>query len=192
MNAKYAYRAALAAVLILVASGCSTVPETSQDRTALNHDSLSAYNSMRSKDPTLATFLSNAYGYVIFPSITKGAAGIGGAYGNGEVFEQGTRIGYADITQYTIGLALGGETYSEMIIFEDKNALDIFKAGRFTFAANCSAVAVNAGVGSTLKYQNGVVAVVQTREGFMGEASIGGQSFSYKSLADADASATQP
>ena len=29
-------------------------------------------------------------------------------------------IGYADMTQATIGLQLGGQTFSELIVFQDK------------------------------------------------------------------------
>src|SRR5438128_1017340 len=33
--------------------------------------------------------MSSAYGYAVFPTIGKGGAGIGGAYGKGRVYEKG-------------------------------------------------------------------------------------------------------
>src|SRR5215510_11961171 len=63
-------------------------------------------------DPSIDTFFKSAHGYAVFPEITKGAVGIGGAAGDGTVFEGGVGIGSTSMTQVTIGLQLGGETYS--------------------------------------------------------------------------------
>ena len=57
----------------------------------------------------------------------KGAIGIGGAYGKGQVFEKGKMIGEASLSQATIGFQLGGQVYSEVIFFEGKDNLESFK-----------------------------------------------------------------
>src|SRR5579871_3002622 len=67
-------------------------------------------------DPGLAQLFANAPGYVIFPSIGKGAVGIGGAHGDGVVFQQGRPVGKATLSQLTVGAQIGGQTYSEVII----------------------------------------------------------------------------
>lgn len=45
------------------------------------------------KDPSRQAFFDKAYGFVLFPGVGKGGFDIGGAYGKGEVFEQGRLIG---------------------------------------------------------------------------------------------------
>jgi hypothetical protein len=46
--------------------------------------------------PYAKFYLTNSYGYVIFPNVGKGAIGIGGAAGNGAVFQK-DMIGMADM-----------------------------------------------------------------------------------------------
>ena len=55
------------------------------------------------KDAELKEFFSQAYGYVVFPSVGKAAIGLGGAHGKGTVFQKGGIIGSAKMTQVTIG-----------------------------------------------------------------------------------------
>src|SRR5678815_5190367 len=50
-------------------------------------------------DHLMQNIFDNSYGYVIFPNVGKGAIGIGGAAGNGAVFQKGTLIGMAKMTQ---------------------------------------------------------------------------------------------
>jgi hypothetical protein len=63
------------------------------------------------------------YGYVLFPNIGKGAIGVGGASGNGIVYEKGTMIGKANMTQVTIGFQFGGQAYRELIFLKAKKRL---------------------------------------------------------------------
>jgi lipid-binding SYLF domain-containing protein len=128
----------------------------------------------------LQSFLDRAYGYAIFPTVGKGAVGVGGAYGRGEVFERGVLIGYCDLSQGTVGVQLGGQSYSELLVFENKNALDKFTSGEFAFDAQASAVALKSGASANAKFSNGVAVFTMTKEGLMFEASIGGQKFSYQ------------
>jgi len=84
--------------------------------------------------------------------------------------------------QATIGLALGGQAFTEVIFFKDKVALNAFKEANYEFAANASAVAVKSGAGATSDYSGGVKAFVLVKGGLMAEASVGGQKFKYKPL----------
>jgi lipid-binding SYLF domain-containing protein len=69
----------------------------------------------------------------------KGGLLVGGAYGRGEVYMSGQMIGWADVTQETIGLQAGGQTFSELIVFEDRPALDRFRMQPGNFLANATA-----------------------------------------------------
>jgi len=131
-------------------------------------------------DPGIQKFFNSSAGYAVFPSIGKGAIGVGGAHGNGELIVGGKAIGKCSMTQVTVGFQLGGQSYSEVIFFEQANTLDGFKKGDFAFAAQASAVAVTAGASADAAYRNGVAVFTQAKGGLMYEASIGGQKFSFE------------
>jgi len=134
----------------------------------------------KEKDPRVAKAFETAYGYVIYPSVGKGAIGIGGAHGKGEVFEQGKKIGTSSLTQVTVWFQLGGQAYSEVIFFKDKTAVDDFKRGNFELSAQASAVALDARAAGDMPYNKGVAIATMAKGGLMYEASVGGQKLSYK------------
>ena len=130
-------------------------------------------------DGLMQSLFDNSYGYVIFPNVGKGAMGVGGAAGNGIVFEKGKTLGRAKMKQVSVGFQFGGQAYREVIFFENKAALDRFKQNKFEFSAQASAVAATAGASANVKYRNGVMVFTQEKGGLMYEASVGGQKFSY-------------
>ena len=56
-----------------------------------------------------ASFFSKSYGYAVFPTIGKAGLGIGGAHGEGRVYEQGKYVGDTKMTQLSIGFQAGRE-----------------------------------------------------------------------------------
>ncbi len=131
------------------------------------------------KDPGMQRFFDRAYGYAVFPSIGKGGFGIGGATGKGEVFEQGESIGTARMTQVSIGFQWGGQAYSEIIFFEDEDALESFKDNKVKFSAQASVVAVDKGASADVAYEEGVAIFTLAKGGLMYEAAVGGQKFKF-------------
>ncbi|TDD76930.1 lipid-binding SYLF domain-containing protein [Flavobacterium caseinilyticum] len=131
------------------------------------------------KDALMKELFENAYGYVIFPNVGKGGFGIGGAAGNGTVYEKYKVVGMAKLTQVSIGFQAGAQVYREVIFFESKKDLDRFKESRFEFSAQASAVAVTAGASANVKYTDGVMVFTMLKGGLMYEAAIGGQKFKF-------------
>ena len=146
-------------------------------------------------------FFKNSYAYAVFPTIGKGAVGIGAAHGSGRAYVGGKYVGDTSMTQVSIGLQLGGQAFREIIFFQNKAAFTAFTSGNFEFGAQASAVAITAGASaqagttgtaagasgtenkaSTAKgaYEKGVAVFTVTEGGLMYEASIGGQKFSYE------------
>ena len=146
----------------------------------LHGDVQAALERMEARDPGLKELLKDAHGYAVFPSVGKATAVIGGAFGKGEVFEQGKMVGYAGVGQLTVGVQFGGQTFSEVIAFQDEAALDRFKGGRWAFAANASAALVKAGAAAAMNYQRGVAVFVSSEGGMMLEAAIGAQKFYFR------------
>ena len=139
-----------------------------------------AIKEFKDKDSGMKAFFSEAYGYAVFPSVGKGGIGVGAAHGNGIVFEKGKAVGETTLNQASIGLQLGGQSYSEAIFFKDKAAYDRFIGGKFKFAAQVSAVAATEGASADAPYQEGVAVFTLTKGGLMYEAAVGGQKFKFK------------
>jgi len=148
----------------------------------LIEDSKEAHAAFIKSDGLMKNLFDNSYGYVIFPNVGKGAIGVGGAAGNGIVYEKGNVIGTAKMKQVTVGFQFGGQAYREVIFFENKEALDRFKENKFEFAAQVSAVAATAGASADVKYKDGVMVFTQEKGGLMYEAAVGGQKFSFSAL----------
>jgi len=134
----------------------------------------------KEKDPTLKKWFETAYAYAVFPKVGKGGIGIGGAHGKGIVIYGDRTVGDTSLSQVTIGLQLGGQVYSQFIMFKDKTAFDHFTRGNYEMGAQVSAVAVTAGASADANYDGGVAVFTIAEGGLMFEASIGGQKFKYK------------
>jgi lipid-binding SYLF domain-containing protein len=135
---------------------------------------------MRTEDPALGELVRRSYGYALFPKVTKGGLVVGGASGQGVVYERGQHVGYCDLTQASVGLQAGAQTFSELLLFEDQAALDRFKTGALNFGADASAVVIESGVATTATFVDGVAVVVRPIGGAMLEAALGGQKFAYQ------------
>lgn len=188
MNAAQGLKGMFIVVCIALLGACSTYkqsegqdPATQQTEhnTKLEHDAAMTVNLYKQTDPTLKKFFDDSAGYAVFPNIAKGAVGIGAAAGDGVVYQNGHVVGYTSMKQGTIGVQLGGQTYSELIFFQNKIALDKFKEGQTEFSAQASAVAAAKGKAANADYSNGVAVFSAGQQGLMFEASIGGQKFSY-------------
>ena len=170
MNAKAIGLAAIAALLT------TTLPAHAQSDKEVQE----VIQEFEKGDPGMKGWFADAYGYAVFPSVGKGAIGVGGARGKGLVYERGTLIGKTTLTAVTVGLQLGGQAFREVIFFKDKTALDDFIRGNFEFEAGVSAVALKEGVSADLGYNKGVAVMTATKGGLMYEASVGGQKFSFE------------
>lgn len=143
-------------------------------------DSESAKAAFLKDDPSMSKFFDSAFGYVILPNVGKGGLGVGGAAGNGAVYQGGQLIGFAKMTQVTVGFQAGGQAYSEVIFFESEDVFARLKANKVEMSAQVSAVAAAAGASANAKYVDGVAVFTRTKGGLMYEASVGGQKFNYR------------
>jgi lipid-binding SYLF domain-containing protein len=99
----------------------------------------------------------------------------------------------------SIGLQAGGKAYSQIVFFQDKEALDEFETGKFEFAAGASAVAITAGASAGVgtdrassgasggkfnattngDYQTGMAVFTIAKGGLMFAADISGERFAF-------------
>ena len=169
-------------IVVLALNACSTAPRSAEGKADIETNAAKALAKAQASNPTLVPIFDAAAGYAVFPSVGKGAAGVGGAYGKGVLYEHSRVVGYCDLSQATIGLQLGGQAYTQIIAFETQDALDYFKTGNFAFDAQATAVALRSGAGVNAQYSNGVAVFTMDEAGLMYEASVGGQKFSYEAM----------
>jgi lipid-binding SYLF domain-containing protein len=144
-------------------------------------------------------YFDKCYGYAVFPNVGKGGIAVGGAHGTGRVYVGGKAVGDTEMTQLSFGLQLGGQTYSEIVFFEDKRAFDEFTSGNFEFGADVGAVAITAGASAKAgsggasagasahkkdaatagSYHKGYAVFTVAKGGLMYEATVTGQKFKY-------------
>lgn len=171
--------------IVATASGCATVPDSGLEREHLRERAEQALERFREADPSLEnSFFESSAGWAVFPSVGKGGAGYGGAFGRGVVYADGRPVGYCSLTQASIGFQFGGQVYKELIFFEDRAALAEFRAGDLAFSAQVSAVAATADASRAVNYRNGVAVFLLDSKGLMYEASVGGQKFEFVPFGD--------
>ncbi|MFM9957619.1 MAG: hypothetical protein ACKVZJ_06065 [Phycisphaerales bacterium] len=182
VNSVAALFVAAAAATALV--GCSTYRDSGGATSNADHyvnAAESTVSRFKLRDSGLTRFFDQAHAYAVFPKITKGGAGLGAAHGEGGVvYERGTHVGFAEVSQVTVGAQLGGQSFSQVVFFQTPSAFNDFKYGRLKFSGNASAVWADSGSAATNDYREGVAVFALPISGAMLEASIGGQEFEYR------------
>jgi lipid-binding SYLF domain-containing protein len=166
-------------VLLMLCASLVSFAQVDRKNDRIVEDSEDAKAAFLKDDPSMEELFSSSFGYIILPNVGKGGLGVGGAYGNGVAYQGGSRVGFARMTQVTIGFQAGGQAYSEVVFFEDKKAFDRFKTGKIEMSAQVSAVAAASGASLNAKYIDGVMVFTRTKGGLMYEASVGGQQFKF-------------
>ena len=139
---------------------------------------------LRERIPRTETFFEDAYAFAILPSVTRVALGFGGAYGRGIVVEGDDVIGTTGFWQFTSGLQGGARTFSMVIFFKHKEALEYYKTGELQFMGQAGIAVAAVGAAGTPAYNEGVAIVTVTRLGLMFEFSYSGAKFTYKPLTE--------
>ena len=183
--ATFAIAAASFAVILGCDSGWQTDPNasaaaTASANTALEAQARATVDRFRAQGPSIDPFLNNAYAYAVFPSIGRGGFIVGGGGGDGVVFQGGQRVGTASVAFGTIGAQVGGQSFSEIIAFQNEAAFSRFKANQLELAAGASAVAAKSGAAASANWANGVAVFTLADAGLMLDASIGGQKFTFR------------
>ena len=150
--------------------------------------------------PEVAPYFESAYGYAVWRRIARGGLGIGASRGLGQVYVNGQLTGFSRLVEVSIGLQAGGQTYRQIIFFQNQEAYDDFTDGNFEFDATASAVAVtasaqagagtsgaraSAGAGSPNSaagggYHNGLQVFTMAEGGLMYQAAIAGQRYNFE------------
>jgi len=81
-------------------------------------------------------------GMLVFPEVYKGGVVVGGEYGEGALIVHGKTVDYYSTASASIGLQLGGQIKSQVILFMTRKALDQFRNSKGWKAGVDGSVAV--------------------------------------------------
>ena len=68
-----------------------------------------------------------ASGMLVFPNVIKAGIGIGGEFGEGALVVKGKTVGYYNIAAASIGLQLGAQARSQIVLFMNDKVLGEFR-----------------------------------------------------------------
>jgi lipid-binding SYLF domain-containing protein len=170
-----------AIVVALVA--CSTKTPSMATQRDLEQQARITLRQMQDRDSSLESVVRGSAAYAVFPSVGAAGAVVGGAFGRGILFAHGQAIGYVELKQGSIGLQLGGQTYSELLVLHEPFDVDRVKAGTYEMGANAQAVILKEGAHAAGSFERGSTVFVMAHGGAMVGVSLSGQHISYAPLA---------
>ena len=142
--------------------------------------SAQAIDNIKTKVERSHPFFEDAYGYAIWPGITRFAFGFGGAYGKGVIVEQGKAVGTVSYWEFSSGIQAGAKNFSLIVFFKDKESLDSMKRNELQFAGQAGVDVATVGAHGTPAYNSGTAIIPLTRLGLMAEFSAAGVKFRFK------------
>jgi lipid-binding SYLF domain-containing protein len=124
------------------------------------------------------TLLAKSEGVLMFPSVIKAGIGLGGEYGEGALRIDGKTVDYYSTAAASIGLQLGAQKKSVLILFLDKEALAKFRASSgWEAGVDGSVAVVQVGAGGSIDTTNikdPIVGFVFGQKGLMANVTLEG------------------
>lgn len=131
---------------------------------------------------TCKEFGNKASGMLVFPEVTKAAIGVGGEYGEGALVVGGKPAGFYSTSAASIGLQLGAEQRSQIIMFMNDQALKKFQASDgWEIGGKAGVTVIDTGMSGkidTTSFNEPVVGYIFGEKGLMADLSFEGQKIS--------------
>ncbi|GGO79618.1 lipoprotein [Marinobacterium nitratireducens] len=119
-----------------------------------------------------------AKGVLVFPEVYKAGVGIGGEYGEGALRIGGQTVDYYSTASASIGLQLGAQIKSQVVLFMTQEALDKFRTSKGWEAGVDGSVAIaTLGTGGTIDthtLQQPIIGFVFSNKGLMANLTLEG------------------
>jgi lipid-binding SYLF domain-containing protein len=126
-------------------------------------------------------FLKSAKGVLVFPGVVKAGIGIGGEYGEGALRINGKTVDYYNTAAASIGLQLGAQKKTVILVFVADEALKKFRdSPGWEAGVDGSVALVTLGAGGTIDTTNiksPIVAFVFSQKGLMYNLTLEGSKY---------------
>lgn len=125
--------------------------------------------------------LSKAKGVLVFPSVLKAGIGIGGEYGEGALLIKGKQEGYYSTAAASIGLQLGAQKKSIVVLFMEDGALKHFQGSSgWKAGVDASVALIKVGAGGsidTTEANQPIIGFIIGQKGLMYNLTLEGAKF---------------
>jgi lipid-binding SYLF domain-containing protein len=115
------------ALLAALAWFGATAPSQAASAGEINRDVSMTLERLYRQIPGTRQLGERAFGVLVFPTIIKAGWGIGGEYGEGALRVGGKTVGYFNTASASIGLQLGVQARSVVMMFMTPEALEGFR-----------------------------------------------------------------
>lgn len=176
-------RTMCALMIVSLISVCHTAP-MAEAASAIEIDAKAnaALEQFLNEVPAGKELMDKAAGMLIFPSIVKAGAIIGGEYGEGALRIDGYTVEYYSTTSGSIGIQVGVQSKSIVILFMTKYALDNFRSSKgWEVGVDGSVAIVTIGAGGSLDtttIKEPVIGFIFGQKGLMGNLTLEGTKIS--------------
>jgi lipid-binding SYLF domain-containing protein len=171
----------VAAVLMIAVAMPLAVSKPSSAATAkeIAAESERALTRLYNEVPSAREYGRKAKGILVFPEITKAGVGIGGSYGEGALSIGGKPVEYYSVGSGSLGLTLGAQSFSQVIMFMTDEALQKFRASKgWEAGVDGSVVAIKEGTaGQITTVPDPIVGFIFGQTGLMFDASFSGAKY---------------
>jgi lipid-binding SYLF domain-containing protein len=183
MQRRTALTAAASAVMALaLLGGCANYRDQGETRadvqSSIDAGVAPTLNALYAKVPGSKELADKASGILVFPSVFDGGVVVGGEYGRGALIVNGRTVGYYKTSSVSLGVQVGAQSRSLVLMFMTQDALDRLMAHRgWTAGADASVALLHVGANGTLEGGDGAAAVnafALNNEGLMVGAAIDG------------------
>jgi lipid-binding SYLF domain-containing protein len=170
-----------AALFALAACASDTPDEKAAERTELDTEATAALNKLLAEDPAAKVLADKANGIAIFPSILKGGVIVGAESGDGVLRTGDVVVAYYNVSSASVGLQLGVQSYSEVLMFMTAEALTDFQtASGWEAGVDGSITVISKGASGqidTSTISDPIIAFIFGEEGLMADVAIEGSKY---------------
>ena len=173
---KVAYSILLSALALLTVS-CATGPggtvglDSNVDARKIEQKSRAALDKLYRSNPKALRLARKAEGVLVFPSITKGGFIVGGAGGDGALYQRDRPTGYYRSVSASYGLQAGLQKYGYALFLMDREAIrDLNRSDGWEIGSAPGITVIDQGWSgslSTTSLQEGTFAVFFDQKGLM-------------------------
>jgi len=140
----------LVAAVVTIASHGMLARDEKAAAAQLASASKAALQRLTASVPLAKAAAGSAHAILVFPKVKKAGLGIGGQYGEGTLFKDGTPVAYYKTTGASFGLQAGGQTYGYAMFFmNDKALAQLDASSGFEVGVGPSVVVVDEGMAKT-------------------------------------------
>ena len=174
-------RSTMVAMLMTLSFGTALAQEATSDATQrrqeIDASAQATLDELLKTHPAAKDLYGRAVGYAVFTA-TKAGFIVSGGSGTGVAVNKSTgQRTYMRMGTGGIGLGIGAQRYSLVVLFETAQHLDKFVAGGWDSSVAAEAAAAKEGVNARSSFMDGVAYYQITDKGLMAHADISGTKF---------------